>query len=499
MLKRALNARVHEVLPVPTPLEHAPGLTRRLSSTVYLKREDTTPVFSFKLRGAYNRMAHLSQAEMEKGVLAVSAGNHAQGVAYAARKLGIRARIVMPGTTPSIKVRAVRNFGAAVDLHGDTFEDANVLLRQLAVETGMTVIPPYDDLDVIAGQGTIGLELLNQMPRETGSIFLPVGGGGLAAGVAAVVKELRPDVRVIGVEPTDADAMARSLAVGRRVRLQYVGIFADGVAVKQVGKHTFGLCKRYLDDCVTVSVDEICAAIRDGFEDTRCVLEPSGALAIAGIKRASRDGWLPDGSLVAITSGANMNFNRLGYVAERAEVGEESETLLAVTIPEKPGAFLKFCRTIGKRSVTEFNYRLAQRDAAHIFVGLQTAGSAEANEIIAKLGKAGYSVVDLSHDEVAKTHVRHMVGGRAKDASNEVIFRFEFPERPGALLEFLARLGRSWNISLFHYRSQGGAFGRVLCGLEVPKSERQTLGDLLDDVGFPYFEESDTPATRLFL
>ncbi len=499
MLKRVLNARVHEVLAGPTPFGVAPILSRRLDTQVFLKREDTTPVFSFKLRGAYNRMAHLDPAEAARGVLAVSAGNHAQGVAYAAKKLGLRARIVMPGTTPSIKVRAVRSLGADVDLFGDTFAEASSRLEELAAETGMIVIPPYDDLDVIAGQGTVGLEIINQAPRDLGSVFIPVGGGGLAAGVAAVVKEIRPGVKLIGVEPEDADAMTRSLAAGERVCLDHVGIFADGVAVKQVGEHPFELCKRYLDDCVTVSIDEICAAIKDGFENTRCVLEPAGALAIAGVKRAFRDGWLPDGPTAAITSGANMNFNRLRYVSERAEVGEEGEALLAVTIPERPGAFLKFCKTIGKRGVTEFNYRLAQREEAHIFVGLQTSGPREANSVVELLQERGYPVVDLSHDDLAKTHIRHMVGGRAGDVTDEVLYRFEFPERPGALMEFLSRLGRKWNISLFHYRSQGGAYGRILCGLEVPRADRADLQQALDEIGFPYFEESGSPAARFFL
>ena len=499
MLKRVLNARVHEVLAGPTPFGLAPILSRRLNTQVFLKREDTTPVFSFKLRGAYNRMAHLEPAEAARGVLAVSAGNHAQGVAYAANKLGLRARIVMPGTTPSIKVRAVRSLGAEVDLFGDNFEEASTRLEELAAETGMTVIPPYDDLDVIAGQGTVGLEIINQAPRDLGSVFVPVGGGGLAAGVAAVLKEIRPGVRVIGVEPEDADAMTQSLAAGERVRLDHVGIFADGVAVKQVGAHPFELCKRYLDDCITVSIDEICAAIKDGFENTRCVLEPAGALAIAGVKRAVRDGWLPAGPTAAITSGANMNFNRLRYVSERAEVGEDGEALLAVTIPERPGAFLKFCKTIGKRGVTEFNYRLAQREEAHIFVGIQTSGPYEANAVVELLQERGYPVVDLSHDDLAKTHIRHMVGGRAGDVTDEVLYRFEFPERPGALMEFLSRLGGRWNISLFHYRSQGGAYGRILCGLEVPRADRADLKQALDEIGFPYFEESGSPAARFFL
>ena len=499
MLKRVLNARVADVLPEPTPLDPAPNLSARLGAPVLLKREDLTPIFSFKLRGAYNRIALLADGERAAGVIAASAGNHAQGVAYAAAKLGLRCCIVMPRTTPGIKVSAVRRYGAAIELVGDDYTEAAAYCAGRAVETGMTLIPPYDDLDVIAGQGTIGLEILHQAPRTLGAIFVPIGGGGLASGVGAIVKELRPDVRIVGVEAEDSDAMIRSLREGRRVVLEHVGIFADGVAVRQVGEHTLAMCRKYLDDCLTVSVDEICAAIKDVFEDTRSVLEPAGALAVAGLKRAARGGELPAGAAVAVASGANMNFTRLRYVAERAEVGEHREAILAVTIPERPGAFLEFCRVIDERSVTEFNYRLASRDEAHIFVGVEVASLEEARALARVLADRGYPCVDLSEDDLAKTHVRHMVGGRAANAADEVLFSFEFPERPGALAQFLSSLGSRWNISLFHYRNHGAAFGCVLCGFEVPPGERAEVVERLARLGFSYIDETQNPAARLFL
>ncbi len=499
MLRRVFNARVAEVLPAPTPLDRAVTLGARLGRDVWLKREDLTPVFSFKLRGAYNAIALLDDTARSAGVIAASAGNHAQGVAAAALRLGLRCRIVMPRTTPTIKVEAVRRLGAAIDLVGDDYADAAARCAVVARETGMTVIPPYDHLDVIAGQGTVGLEILNQAPRALGAIFVPVGGGGLAAGVAAVVKELRPDVRVVGVEPDDSDAMTESLRQGRRVRREHVGLFADGVAAKEPGELTFALCQRYLDDCFTVSLDEICAAIKDAFLDTRSVLEPSGALALAGLKRATREARFDDGAAVAIASGANMNFARLGYVVERAEVGEHREAIFAVTIPERPGSFLAFCQGVGERSVTEFNYRLASRSEAHIFVGLEVSGRDEARAIARDLGERGYACVDLSDNELAKTHVRHMVGGRARDVSDEVRVAVEFPERPGALMQFLAQLGSCWNISLFHYRNHGAAFGRVLCGLEVPPAGRDELRLRLDAIGFAWVDETANPAGRFFL
>jgi threonine dehydratase len=499
MLTRVLNARVAEVLPDPTPLDRAPGLSVRLERAIFVKREDLTPIFSFKLRGAYNRIVLLDKRAREAGVIAASAGNHAQGVAFAAARLGLRARIVMPRTTPAIKVEAVRRHGATIELVGDDYAAAAERCATIAAETGMTVVSPYDDLDVIAGQGTVGLEILHQAPRDLAAIFLPVGGGGLAAGVASVVKEVRPEVRVIGVEPVDSDAMGRSLRAGRRVVLEHVGLFADGVAVRQVGEHTFPICQRALDDCVSVEIDEICAAVKDAFEDTRVVLEPAGALAIAGLKRVASTGGLPSGSIVAVASGANMNFARLGYVTERAAIGEHREAILAVTIPERPGAFLEFCTAIGERAVTEFNYRLASRDEAHIFVGLEVSGRGEANAIVRALVAGGYACVDLTEDDLAKTHVRHMVGGRTPHAADEALFSFEFPERPGALMQFLANLGAQWNISLFHYRNHGAAFGRVLCGFEVPAGERSELLARLARLGFEWVDETENPAARLFL
>jgi threonine dehydratase len=444
-------------------------------------------------------MAKLSDAERAAGVVAASAGNHSQGVAFAAGRLGVDARIVMPRTTPSIKVEAVRRLGATIELVGDDYAAAATRAAEIARVEGRTLIPPFDDPDVIAGQATVGLELLHQAPRELAAIYLPVGGGGLAAGVAAVVKAVRPGVRVVGVEPEDSDAMRRSLAAGERIQLEHVGMFADGVAVRQVGVHTFELCRRWLDGVVTVGVDEICAAIRDVFQDTRTVLEPSGALSVAGLKRAVETGAAPAGALVAVTSGANMNFARLGYVAERAAVGEHREAIFAVTIPERAGAFRAFCAALGARSVTEFNYRLATRAEAHVFVGVEVANAEEARAIAAGLDRDGYRCVDLSADDVAKTHIRHMVGGRTAVVRDEVLYDFEFPERPGALLQFLTGLGGEWNISLFHYRNHGAAFGRVLCGLEVPPADRDALRARLDGLGFSYAEATDNPAGRFFL
>jgi threonine dehydratase len=497
LLKRVLTARVGDVLPAPTRLEPAEGLSARLARPVYLKREDQTPVFSFKLRGAYNRMTRLTPEERARGVIAASAGNHAQGVAFASRRLGVHCRIVMPRTTPSIKVDAVRRLGADIELFGDSYSDAAARCAAAVRETGAVYIAPFDDLDVIAGQGTVGFEILQQAPRDLGSIFVPVGGGGLVSGIAAVVKELTPSVRVIGVEPIDSDAMVRSLAEGRRVKLEHVGIFADGVAVKQVGEHTLALCQRYLDDCITVTTDEICAAIKDAFLDTRSVLEAAGALGIAGLKRAAAAGDLPPGPAVAVLSGSNMPFAKIGYVAERAEVGEHREAIFAVSIPERPGAFLEFCSVLGDRSITEFNYRLGSRQIAHVFVGVEAG--VERAAIASALRSRDYEVVDLTDDDLAKTHLRHMVGGRSAEAADEVLYHFEFPERPGALLEFLSSLGARWNISLFHYRNHGSAFGRVLCGLEVPPAARAELGAVLDALGFRHEDVTGTPGARFLL
>jgi threonine dehydratase len=499
LLRRARAARVGDVLPAPTSLDHLPILSARLGVPVWLKREDTTAVFSFKLRGAYNRMAQLTEAERTAGVVAASAGNHAQGVAYAAGRLEVAATIVMPRTTPSIKVEAVRRLGANVVLVGDDYAEAAAHAAEIARTEGRTSIPPFDDLDVIAGQGTVGLELLDQAPRDTGAVYLPVGGGGLAAGVAAVMKSVRPEIRVVGVQPDDSDAMRRSLEAGTRVTLAHVGIFADGVAVRQVGEHTFALCQRWLDGCMTVTLDEICAAIRDVFQDTRTILEPSGALGVAGLKRAVQAGTAPQGTLVAIASGANMNFARLGYVAERAAVGEHREAILAVTIPEAPGAFLAFCGALGQRNVTEFNYRLSSRAEAHIFVGIEVTNADETRAIVGDLARRGYACVDLSEDDLAKTHIRHMVGGRTSEVRDEVLYDFEFPERPGALLQFLSNLGSRWNVSLFHYRNHGAAFGRVLCGLEVPPAQVGELRARLDGLGFSYTEATGNAAGRFFL
>jgi threonine dehydratase len=499
MLRRVFNARVGEVLPGPTPLDRAATLSERLGRAVWLKREDLTPVFSFKLRGAYNAVAALDDGQRRAGVIAASAGNHAQGVAASAARLGLRCRIVMPLTTPSIKVEAVRRLGATIELVGDDYDAAAAHCEAVAAETGMTPIPPFDHLDVIAGQGTVALELLTQAPRDLVAIFVPIGGGGLASGIAAVVKELRPAVRVIGVQPDDSDAMTESLRQGRRVRRAHVGLFADGVAAKEPGVLTFALCQRYLDDCINVSIDEICAAIKDVFQDTRTVLEPAGALALAGLKRAVRAGTVADGAVAAVASGANMNFARLGYVTERAEVGEHREAIFAVTIPERPGAFRAFCGAIGARSVTEFNYRLASRSEAHIFVGVEVNGRDEAAAIAGDLAARGYACVDLSDDDLAKTHIRHMVGGRTLEVRHEVRVAVDFPERPGALMQFLDQLGSRWNISLFHYRNHGAAVGRVLCGLEVPPGERDALRARLDAIGFAWADETANPAGRFFL
>lgn len=499
LLREVLTARVGEVLTAPTPLDPAPALSREFGRPVLLKREDLTPVFSFKLRGAYNRIAALGSEERNRGVIAASAGNHAQGVAFSSAKLGIRCMIVMPRTTPAIKVEAVRAFGATVELVGDSYSDSAVRAEEVATSSGMTLIPPYDDLLVIAGQGTIAAELLQQTPRETGIVFVPVGGGGLAAGVAGFIKAVRPEILVVGVEPVDADAMARSLEAGERVEIPDVGIFADGVAVRRVGVITFELCRRYLDGVIRVSTDEICAAIKDTFQATRSVLEPAGALGVAGLRNWARSRGLPPGAAVAVASGANMNFTRLRYVAERADVGDGREALLAVRIPERPGSFLRFATLVGDRSVTEFNYRLASRNGAHVFVGLESGEPGSLSSLLEALSEEGYEVEELSGDEVAQGHVRHMVGGRTTEVQDEIILTFQFPERPRALLQFLESLGSSWNISLFHYRNHGAAYGRVLCGLEVPPAERGQLTARLDRLAFPYQDVTDTPSVRRFL
>jgi threonine dehydratase len=498
LLHAVLTSRVYDVAR-ETPLDAAQLLSRRLGHTVLLKREDLQPVFSFKLRGAYNKIAHLDAAERARGVITASAGNHAQGVALSARHLGLRAVIVMPQTTPEIKVDAVRALGAEVVLSGDSYSDAQAHCDVLAAESGLTFVHPFDDPLVIAGQGTIGEEILRQAHGRLSAVFVPVGGGGLLAGVAGYIKALFPDVQLIGVEPFESDAMYRSLQAGRRVRLEQVGIFADGVAVREVGRHTFELVRSTVDEIVRVGNDAVCAAIKDVFEETRAVMEPAGALAVAGLKAWAEREPARGLHLVAILSGANTNFHRLRFVAERAELGEAREALLAVTIPERAGAFREFCAAVGRREVTEFNYRLSGRREAHIFVGLRTASRADAQEVAQRLRAQGYPTVDLSANEMAKLHVRHMVGGRAEGARDERLYRFEFPERPGALLQFLDTLGGRWNISLFHYRNHGADFGRVLAAFEVPKGDGAEFHAFLDRTRYAWIEETDNAAFDLFL
>jgi threonine dehydratase len=498
-IERILKARVYDVA-IESPLEEAPRLSRRLGNRVLLKREDLQPVFSFKLRGAYNRIAHLSDAAAKRGVVCASAGNHAQGVALAARRRGIAAVIVMPRTTPRIKVQAVIDLGGEVLLHGDDYDTALERALELARERNLIFVHPFDDPDVIAGQGTIGVELLRQTGGNLDAIFVPVGGGGLIAGIAVYVKYLYPNIRIIGVEPEDAAGMYESLKAGRRVTLDRVGIFADGVAVRRVGEETFSLCRGHVDEIVLLDTDEICAAIQDVFEDTRSIVEPAGALAVAGLKKIiAREGWR-EKRLVAINSGANINFDRLRHVAERADLGGEREALLAVTIPERPGSFLRFCEVLGNRNVTEFNYRYESEQAAQIFVSFGLAqGRPEKDAVIRTLGQAGYTVTDMTDNEMAKLHVRYMVGGRARGIRDELLYRFEFPERPGALLRFLQAVGGRWNISLFHYRNHGSDYGRVLAGIQVPSAERPDFLQHLNELHYAYAEETANPAYRMFL
>jgi len=498
-LERILTARVYDVA-IETPLERAPSLSARLNNTLLLKREDMQPVFSFKLRGAYNKMARLPAVALARGVIAASAGNHAQGVALAAQKLKCAATIVMPVTTPQIKVAAVAARGAKVVLHGDSYDEAYVHARRLGRERGLTFVHPYDDPDVIAGQGTIAMEILRQTRRQIDAVFVAIGGGGLISGVASYVKRLRPHVKVIGVEPVDADAMYRSLQAGHRVKLDQVGLFADGVAVKQVGKETFRLCHKLVDDVVLVDTDAICAAIKDVFEDTRAVLEPAGALAIAGAKAWVEKKGVRGKTLVAVASGANVNFDRLRFVAEEAELGEKREAVLAVTIPEKPGSFRKFCTLLGPRSVTEFNYRYADLREAHVFVGVQVHDSDETARLVRALRRHGLKTLDFSENELAKLHVRHLVGGHAPSGvEHEILYRFEFPERPGALMKFLNSMRHGWNISLFHYRNHGADYGRVLVGMQVPPRDKSAFKTFLAKLGYPYSDETRNPAYRIFL
>ena len=497
-LTRILKARVYDVA-IETPLEHAPNLSSRLGNRVMLKREDMQPVFSFKLRGAYNKMANLPEPVLKRGVIAASAGNHAQGVALAAQKLGCHAVIVMPVTTPRIKVDAVAKRGAEVILHGDSYSDAYEEARRLEKARKLTFVHPYDDPDVIAGQGTIAMEIMRQSERPIHAIFVAVGGGGLIAGIASYVKRLSPEIKVIGVQTVDSDAMTQSVKAGRRIRLQQVGLFADGIAVKQVGQETFRIAKKLVDDWILVDTDETCAAIKDVFEDTRSILEPAGALAIAGAKKYVEQTGIKGQKLVAVACGANTNFDRLRFIAERAEVGERRETLLAVTIPERPGSFREFCATLGARAVTEFNYRMADPTEAHVFVGVEVHRRDEGAKIVRNLERHGFRTIDLSENEMAKLHVRHLVGGHAPLAKNELLYRFEFPERPGALMNFLDRMRTDWNISLFHYRNHGADYGRVLVGMQVPPKEMPQFRRFLEALGYPHVDESANPAYRLFL
>jgi threonine dehydratase len=498
-IERILKARVYDVA-IESPLEPAPRLSRRLGNSILFKREDLQPVFSFKLRGACNKISHLSETVARRGVICASAGNHAQGVALAARRRGIAAVIVMPQTTPDIKVQAVIDLGGDVVLHGDDFDHAYERAVEIARERGLTFVHPFDDPDVIAGQGTIGMEILRQHAGPPDGIFVPIGGGGLIAGIAAYVKSLYPKVRIIGVEPEDAASMHDSLREGRRVTLERVGIFADGVAVRRVGEETFRLAQQYVDEVVLVSTDETCAAIQDIFEDNRTIAEPAGALAVAGVKKyVAREGCT-DRTFVTLNSGANMNFDRLRHVAERADIGAQREALLAVEIPEEPGSFLRFCRALGRRSVTEFNYRYDDQGSARIFVGLGLHdGRREKEALLESLVGGGYRVFDMSDDEMAKLHVRYMVGGHAHGLRHERLFRFEFPERPGALLKFLDAIGTKWNISLFHYRNHGSDHGRVLAGVQVAPEDAQEFSRHLRELQYPYTEETDNPAYRLFL
>jgi len=497
-IKRILEANVYDVS-VETPLSQAAFLTERLSNNILIKREDLQPVYSFKCRGAYNCISKKTPEQLAKGIVTASAGNHAQGVALAAQKLGIKATIVMPLTTPEIKVASAKARGGKVVLHGDTFDEAFTYSQKLVEEKGMTYIHPYDDPDVIAGQGTIAMEMLRQHTGDIHAIFVPVGGGGIAAGVAAYVKYLRPEIKVIAVESTESACLAAAMKAGRRVTLPQVGIFADGVAVAQIGKHTWQVCKDHIDEVITVTPDELCAAIKDIFDDTRSVAEPAGALGVAGLKKYVERTGIKGKTLMAIESGANMNFDRLRYVSEMAEVGEGREVLMAVTIPEKPGSFQAFCNVLGRRPITEFNYRFGKKEQAQIYVGVKVADGGK-QDLLTELESKGYAVVDLSDNDVSKYHIRHMVGGHTTESVlDEIVYRFEFPERPGALLTFLKKLGKRWNISMFHYRNHGAANGRVLVAMQVPAKDKKELKSYLEEVAYPFWEETDNPAYQLFL
>lgn len=501
-IKKILQAGIYDVVD-ETPVEKAKLLSERLQNHIWLKREDLQAVFSFKIRGAYNKIRTLSESQLKQGVIAASAGNHAQGLAMAAAKKGIKATIVMPTTTPDIKVNAVKSYGANAILWGDTFDAANDHARELSLKHDYVFVHPYDDPDVIAGQGTVAMEILRQHTGELDAVFIPVGGGGLIAGMATYIKHIRPEVKIIGVESEDSACLKAALEAGERVVLDSVGLFADGVAVAQVGEEPFRLLQQGLvDEVVTVNTDEICAAIKDVFEDTRSIAEPAGALAVAGIKKYIQRTGQRDAHFMAVVSGANTNFDRLRHISERTELGEGREAILAVTIPEKPGSFKRFCELLGAKNITEFNYRYADVKSAQVFVGVQLSGSDKVDEregLLKHLRGEGYEVVDLSDNELAKLHIRHMVGGPSSGVIDEVLYRFEFPERPGALLDFLSKVGHRWNISLFHYRNHGAAFGRVIIALQVAPSEREQMAQYFDDLEFPYVEESDNPAYKIFL
>lgn len=499
-IKRILDARVYDVAR-ETPIHEAALMSRRLDNHVWLKREDLQPIFSFKLRGAYNKMSRLSPEQLAGGVVAASAGNHAQGVAMAAQKLNVKATIVMPRTTPQIKVDAVRNRGARVVLHGDSFEEAAAHARKLVEEKAMTYVHPFDDPDVIAGQGTIGMEIVRQHQQPLDALFVPVGGGGLLAGVAAYVRYVWPQTRIVGVEPEDAACLKLALEKGRRATLPQVGLFAEGCAVAQIGKETFRVIRDTVDEVITISTDEMCAAIKDIFEDTRSIAEPAGALALAGLKKYVERTGVEGQHLLAVVSGANTNFDRLRYISERTETGEHREAVISVTLPEKAGSFRTFCGVLGRRNITEFNYRYADADSAQVFVGLSVVpGGDDLAELLADLSQRGYVTEDLTNNEVAKLHIRYMVGGHAPAAvNNERVYRVEFPERPGALLGFLSGLGQRWNISMFHYRNHGAAYGRILVGVQLPKKERRAFERILDEIRFPYWEETDNRAYQLYL
>jgi len=497
-LVQILTARVYDVAQ-ESPLESAPNLSARLNNKLLLKREDMQSVFSFKLRGAYNKMAQLPPDVLTQGVIAASAGNHAQGVALAASQMGTQAIIVMPVTTPQVKVNAVKARGGEVVLHGDTFDDAYSYARQIEADKGLTFIHPFDDPYVIAGQGTIGMEILRQYQQPIHAIFVAIGGGGLISGIAAYVKRLRPEIKIIGAEPADSDAMYQSLKAGKRVRLSNVGLFADGVAVREVGEETFRLCREYVDEVIRVDTDATCAAIKDVFEDTRSILEPAGALAIAAAKAYIEREQIQGKTVVAVACGANMNFDRLRFVAERAELGERREAIFAVTIPEAPGSLHKFCECLGKHNLTEFNYRISDEQEAHIFVGVRIANRADAVKIAETFEACGFPTLDLTDDELTKLHLRHMVGGRSSLACNELLYRFEFPERPGALMKFVGSMSPNWNISVFHYRNNGADYGRIVVGIQVPPKEMEQWQAFLDTLGYPYWDESQNPAYKLFL